>query len=116
VSAGVGKASKSIHIEPKVGGAVYEVMYDGKRTEWGQVTRFEAGRALAMTWHPGSNADAPTHVEILFENLPGGCARVTLTHSGWEVWGARADEMRGGYDSGWDFVFAQRFGRALPGS
>ncbi|SEW28833.1 Activator of Hsp90 ATPase homolog 1-like protein [Aliiroseovarius sediminilitoris] len=105
VSAGQGKAALAVTIEPRVGGAVYETMFDGARTDWGKVLVFEAGRKLSMTWHPGNNADAPTRVDVEFEGLGDGTTRVTLTHSGWEVWGEDADTRRGSYDGGWDNVF-----------
>ena len=109
VSAGAGKAALAVTIEPRVGGAVYETMYDGGRADWGKVLVFEPGRALAMTWHPGNNADNPTRVDVAFEALEAGKARVTLTHSGWEIWGADAEEKRGNYDGGWDMVLGTCF-------
>ncbi|WP_171178752.1 SRPBCC domain-containing protein [Ruegeria sp. HKCCD8929] len=112
VSAASGKPAQSVTIEPRVGGAVYETMHDGGRTDWGKVLEFEPGRSLAMTWHPGNNADAPTRVQVEFADA-GGKTRVTLTHSGWEVWGAEAAAKRGNYDSGWDFVFGERYTGAI---
>lgn len=108
-SAAAGKAALAVTIEPEVGGAVYETMYDGSRTDWGKVLEFEEGRKLAMTWHPGNNADNPTKVEVAFAALDGGRTAVTLTHSGWGVWGETAQDRRGNYDSGWDFVLGECF-------
>lgn len=105
-SAAAGKAALAVTIEPKVGGAVYETMWDGSRTDWGEVLEYVEGEKLAMTWHPGNNADNPTRVEITFEAAGAG-ALVTLTHSGWEVWGEAAEDRRGNYDSGWDFVLGE---------
>ena len=107
-SAAVGKAALAATIEPHVGGAVYETMHDGSRDEWGTVLEFEPGQKLAMTWHPGNNKDNPTRVDVQFK-ADGARCKVTLTHSGWEVWGDAAEERRGGYNSGWDFVFGERF-------
>ena len=111
VSAGAGKAARAVIIEPNLGGAVYEIKFDGSRAEWGEVTAFEPGVYLALTWHPGTNTDSPTKVEVRFEDVADG-ARVTLTHSGWEVWAEKADDMRNGYNSGWVRVFEELFAGA----
>ncbi|MEM7521241.1 MAG: SRPBCC domain-containing protein [Pseudomonadota bacterium] len=103
-SAAAGKAALAVTIEPRVGGAIYETMYDGSRTDWGEVLAYEAGRQIAMTWHPGNNADNPTRVEVFFEAAADGGTKVTLTHSGWEVWGDTAQTRRDNYNIGWDFV------------
>jgi len=111
-SAAAGKAALAVTIEPEVGGAIYETMYDGTRTEWGEILEFEAGCKLAMTWHPGNNADRPTRVDVTFDALSGGRCRVTLTHSGWDIWGNEAGDKRGNYDTGWDFVLGARYAEA----
>ena len=108
-SAASGNAARGVTLEPRVGGAFFETMHDGNRNEWGEVLEYEPGRKLATTWHPGNNKDAPTRLEVTFEDLPGGRAKVTLVHSGWEIWGEAADEMRANYDEGWNFVFGDRY-------
>ena len=113
VSAGQGEAALAVTIEPRVGGAVFETMFDGTRTDWGKVLEFVTGRKLAMTWHPGNNADAPTRVDVAFERLGKGATRVTLTHSGWEAWGENAAARRGSYDGGWDNVFGNCYAGAF---
>lgn len=112
VSAAAGKAALAVTIEPHVGGAVFETMWDGSRSDWGKVLVFEPGSALAMTWHPGNNADNPTRVDVAFEDLGDGQTRVTLTHSGWEVWGDDAAARRDSYNGGWDTVFGDCYARA----
>lgn len=109
VSARDGKAAQAVTIEPQVGGAVYETMYDGARAEWGEVLEYAPGARLVITWHPGTNADNPTQVAVDFADVDGGKCRVTLTHSGWENWAEKAEEMRGNYNSGWDFVLEKCF-------
>ena len=108
-SAAAGAKALAVTIEPHVGGAVFETMHDGGRNDWGKVLEFVEGEKLAMTWHPGNNADNPTRVDVTFEALGNDTTRVTLTHSGWEVWADTADERRGNYDTGWDFVLGQCF-------
>lgn len=116
VSASAGKTAQSVVIEPRVGGAIYEIMHDGKRTDWGRVLVYTKGRHLATTWHPGNNAGNPTRLDVSFEDIGAGKSRLTLTHSGWEVWAERADEMRGSYDGGWDHVLSLYAGAAKPRS
>jgi len=110
-SASANKTALGVTIEPRVGGAVYETMWDGGRNEWGEVLEFEDGIKFAMTWHPGNNANNATRVDVAFEE-DGGTTIVTLTHSGWEIWGDDAADRRGGYESGWDFVLGECYARA----
>jgi len=110
-SAKYGQPAQDVTVEPHVGGKIYEIMYDGGRDLWGEVLIYEPGQRFACTWHPGNNADFPTRLDISFED-EAGQARVTLTHSGWEIWADKADEMRGGYDGGWAVVFAERYAAA----
>ncbi|MEP1201112.1 SRPBCC domain-containing protein [Tateyamaria sp.] len=112
-SAAAGKAALGVTIEPKVGGAIYETMYDGTRSDWGEILEYEAGRKLAMTWHPGNNAENPTRVDVAFEQMSDALTRVTLTHSGWEVWADEAADKRQSYDTGWDFVFVGQYAAAV---
>lgn len=109
VSSGAGKAPQAVTIEAKPGGAVYETMHDASRCDWGRVLEFEDGVRFAMTWHPGDNGDNPTRVEVAFEDLPGGGARLTLTHTGWEAWGEGARARRDSYNAGWDAVLGQHY-------
>ncbi len=113
-SAADGKAALAVTIEPKVGGRMYETRHDGTIDEWGKVLAFAPGERLTTTWHPGNNKHAPTQLDVTFEDLEGGRCRVTLTHSGWEAWGDKAQEMRDNYDTGWDFVFGDRYATAVP--
>ncbi len=112
VSAGAGAVARALTIEPIVGGAVYETMHDGQRSDWGTVLTFQAGRGFSMTWHPGASADQPTEVAVTFDDLPEGRCRVVLTHSKWENLGDKADEMRGNYNGGWVHVFEERYAQA----
>ena len=111
-SAAAGKAALGVTIEPHVGGAVYETMWDGGRDDWGEVLAFEPGKNFAMTWHPGNNKDNPTRVDVTFAATEAG-TRVTLTHSGWEIWADEAETKRSMYDGGWDFVLGERYAGAF---
>lgn len=112
VSAGSGAVAQALTIEPRIGGAVYETMHNGQRSEWGKVLSFDAGRGFSMTWHPGASADQSTEVSVTFDDVPEGRCRVQLTHSNWENLGAKAEDMRGSYNGGWVRVFEEHFARA----
>lgn len=113
VSAAKGQAALAVVIEPRVGGAIYEAMFDGTREDWGEVLVFEEGRRLAFSWHPGTNRGRPTRVEVAFEAQSAAQTKVTLTHSGWEVWAGDAPDKRSGYDSGWEYVLGECYANAV---
>ncbi|MCP5087049.1 MAG: hypothetical protein GY952_09645 [Rhodobacteraceae bacterium] len=104
VSAADGESAQSVTVEPFVSGAIYEITHDGQRKVWGEVLEFEEGHRLTSTWHPGSNENQSTRLEVVFEDLDKGGSRLTLAHSGWEIWGDQADEKRSNYSSGWKCV------------
>lgn len=97
-------------VEPRIGGRVYEIAEDGRQFEWGEVLAYEPGRRFAMTWQLGRMRNNAGEVEVLFEPTGAESCRVTLTHSGWERLGPEGQNMRNGYNSGWDIVFGERFG------
>jgi uncharacterized protein YndB with AHSA1/START domain len=96
-------------IEPRVGGRIYERTRDGEELEWGEVLVWEPPHRLVQSWHLGQ--PAATEVEVRF--VPDGDGtRVELEHRGWARLGAEAAEHRANYDSGWDYVFGERYGTA----
>lgn len=111
VSAGQGGSPVAIHLEARIGGLIAETAPDGSRHDWGRIDRFDPGRALSFTWHPGRPAGEATRVEIAFEAVPNG-TRVTLVHSGWEVLGEAAPGIRDRYRLGWGHVLGEAFARA----
>lgn len=68
------------------------------------MTIWEPPQRFAMTWHPGSDPANATDLEIRFIQVTDG-TRVELEHRNWTKLGARAEETRSGYDSGWVDVF-----------
>ena len=112
VSAGSGAAPKDIVLEPRVDGAIYEILPDGPRADWGQITVWSPPTGFAMTWYPGKEPSAATLVELRFDVVAEGTV-VTLTHSGWQDLGRQADSTRKGYDGGWDYVLGECFGGAF---
>jgi uncharacterized protein YndB with AHSA1/START domain len=96
-------------IEPRVGGAVYEVGDDGQRAAWGEVRVWEPPRRFVMTWHPGRAPDAAQEVEVRFL-ADGDGTRVELEHRGWQALGSEAPRVREQYDGGWAVVLGRYAG------
>jgi len=80
-----------------------ETLPDGTPSRWGDVLTWEPPSRLAMTWHPGQDADPHTRIDVTFEEAPGGTL-VRLVHSGWESLGLPGVESLGDYEQGWDVV------------
>lgn len=95
---------------------IFEIKHDGTRCDWGTVTSFTRGTEITMTWHPGYDKSKATQVSIRFQETEDGKTTVTLIHTGWEVLKGDAENARGNYDSGWDFVLGNRYGSACPRS
>lgn len=91
-------------------GAIVETSASGVRSTWGEITRWEPGVALAMTWHPGKDHTDASSVTITFTPL-GAQTLVVLEHSGWERF-ADPIEAREEYGHGWPTVLA-RYGSAV---
>jgi uncharacterized protein YndB with AHSA1/START domain len=99
---------RSVAIEPRVGGRIYETDADGTDSEWGRVLTWSPPHGLSMTWHPGRPAEPHTVVELSFA-AEGDATRVRLVHRGWEALGDRAEAARESYDSGWATVLVRDF-------
>jgi uncharacterized protein YciI len=81
---------------------IVERSADGQRAVWGSVTRWEPGRVVAFTWHPGKAPKQASQVEVTFEASES-ATMVTLEHSGWEVFD-NPEAARAEYDQGWPGV------------
>ncbi len=77
----------------------------GEQDVWGTVTRWDPPDGMAMTWHPGGDADTHTTVEVTF-TAEGDGTRVDLVHHGWDAWAKQAQEYRSSYEQGWPSVLA----------
>jgi hypothetical protein len=93
-------------VEPRVGGALYEVRDNGTAFAWGTVLVWEPPRRFVATWHPGREPATAQEVEVRF--VPDGRGtRVELEHRGWAALGDRAASSRDSYERGWDGVLAR---------
>ncbi|MGH8970668.1 MAG: SRPBCC domain-containing protein [Actinomycetes bacterium] len=91
-------------------GLLVEQSLAGERSVWGTVTGWEPPHRLSLTWHPGTDPERPTAVEVVFRPEGEGTT-VELVHHGWELLGERAPRTRESYDRGWPAVL-DRFGSA----
>jgi len=81
-------------------GVVVETSATGERTVWAEVTLSEPPNRWSLRWHPGTDPERPTTVDVTFVADDEG-TRVIVTHTGWEALGERAQEARRSYDDGW---------------
>ncbi len=109
VSAMNGEVAKTVTIEAKEGGAIYEIGHDDTRHEWGSVTTYQPSERLVLNWHIGLPPQKASTVEVVFTQLDNNRTQVVLTHSDWEVFGEKANDMREGYNKGWVGVFEQAY-------
>lgn len=91
----------TVHLEPGVGGRIYERATDGREINWGEVTAWEPPRRLAYLWHIATDRSRATDVEVVFRAAGSGKTTVEIVHGGWERLGddgpAWRDRNRGGW-------------------
>jgi uncharacterized protein YndB with AHSA1/START domain len=92
-------------IEPRVGGRWFEVGEDGSEYAWGRVLEWSPPDKVVLAWQLNAewtyDPDFETTVEVRF--IPDGdYTLVEFEHRDLERFGARAEELRGGYESGMD--------------
>lgn len=98
--------ASEVSLDPRVGGLILETTHDGEQHEWGRITEWEEGKRVAFSWYPGQKSDLATLVEVSFRPAADG-AEMILIHTGWEIRGDDAAEIREGYESGWEVVLAE---------
>lgn len=97
-----------VHVEPELGGRVYETWDDGSEVDWGRVIGWDPPARFAMTWEV---LPAVTEVEIRFLELGPALTRVELEHRGWERLTAEqivaCTTVEGGYREGWRIILGR---------
>jgi uncharacterized protein YndB with AHSA1/START domain len=88
--------------EGREGGTVYELIDGDETATWATVLAWEPPTRVLLSWHVNPHVPA-TQLEVRFAP-DGDGTRVVLEHRGWELLGDKAEEGRGSYDEGWDFV------------
>ena len=101
-----GEEAVGIRFETEVGGVVVELTARGGEHIWAEVMEWDPPHRFVLNWHPAINPVAASTLEVRFSPVEGG-TEITLEHHGWERFGARAEELRHGYDHGWDAVLGR---------
>ena len=96
---------KDVVVEPRDGGRWFEIGEDGSEQEWGRVLAWSPFERVALAWQLNADwaydPDFETTVEVKF--IPDGDhTLVEFEHRDLERFGARAEELRGGYETGMD--------------
>lgn len=96
---------KDVVVEPRDGGRWFETGEDGSESEWGRVLAWSAPERVVLAWQLTADwtydANFETTVEVRF--VPDGDHTVVeFEHRDLERFGPRAEEVRGGYESGMD--------------
>lgn len=76
-----------VSLDARPGGCLTEHWADASGKEMvthGEVLRVDAPRTLELTW-ADDDWDEPTRVILRLEEIPEGTTRLTLEHSGWEI-------------------------------
>jgi hypothetical protein len=111
VSAGRERA-RTVTIEPRTGGRVYETWDDGSEHSWAEITEWDRPAGFTIAWN---GTPAPTEVELAFTALGPSLTRVSVEHRGWdqltdeqlaEDCAAPGGYRAGQYDRGWQRVLA----------
>ena len=100
--------TRNVVLEPRVGGALFEVSDDGQTFPWGEVLVWEPPRCLVLSWHPGREPDVAQKVEVRF-TTEGSGTKVDLEHSDWARLGEDALKVRESYSGGWAVVLGKHF-------
>lgn len=106
-----GKVARGLRFDPRLGGAITEMLADGGEARWGVVTDWQPGKAMEFTWQLRRPQAQATRVRVTFAATEAG-TRVTLVHSGWEALGDEGAQNRENYNTGWEAVFMSAFGKA----
>jgi hypothetical protein len=101
-----GDESRTCGIEPFAGGEIFEESISGQRAVWGTVRRWEPGRVVEFSWHPGRDEETAQAVVVTFAAEAGG-TRITLEHRDWEKLGTAAESTRARYAPGWQSVLGE---------
>lgn len=104
----IGKAAAvDVVIEPRVGGRWYERGDDGSTCDWGHVAAWEPTTRLVLYWEISADwqhdPTLKTEVEVRFVSDGANATRVELEHRRFDLYGARAEEMRKVFDTEGDW-------------
>jgi hypothetical protein len=91
----------TVHLEPRLGGRIFERTSDGDEIDWGEVTEWDPPRRLGYLWHIRRGREQATDVRVEFVDDPTGMSRVRIEHTGWERLGDEGPAWRDANRGGW---------------
>lgn len=95
-----GDPEATVHLEPRLGGRIFERADDGREIDWGEVTHWDPPHRLGYLWHIRRTREAATDVLVHFEDTDKG-SRVRIQHTGWERLGDQGPSWRDANRDGW---------------
>jgi hypothetical protein len=96
-----GDPDATIHLEPRLGGRIFERTSDGREVDWGEVTDWDPPRRLGYLWHIRRTREVATDVLVHFEDTAPGGSRIRIQHTGWERLGEEGPTWRDANRGGW---------------
>ncbi len=96
-----GDPNATVHLEPRLGGRIYERTSDGQEIDWGEVTAWDPPFRLGYLWHIRRTREAATDVLVLFSDTEYGGSRIRIEHTGWERLGQEGPSWRDANRGGW---------------
>jgi uncharacterized protein YndB with AHSA1/START domain len=99
-------AMKNLVVEPRVGGAWYEISEDGTRTDAGRIKLWDPPHRFVLSWdinhHWKPDTKVSSEVEVRFIAEGPQSTILELEHRNFEALGAEGGEsMRRDVDNGW---------------
>ncbi len=93
--------SATVHLEPGIGGRIFERTSDGREIDWGEVTEWDPPTRLGYLWFIRRTREAATDVLVKFEDVGDGGSRIRIEHSGWDRLGDQGASWRDANRGGW---------------
>lgn len=103
------QALERIGIEPRLGGALYEIGPHGLRWDWGRVLEWRPPARLGFSWQigpdrvPVPDVASASRVHVSFTGEAGGTT-VTVEHGDWDRHGPGAAEYRDAFAQVWPYA------------
>ena len=101
-----GDPDTEVHLEPRLGGRIFERTSDGREIDWGEITAWEPPHRLGYTWHIAWDVAQATDVAITFVALGDDRTRLDIVHTGWERFGEASERWRTANTGGWTALLA----------
>jgi hypothetical protein len=95
-----GDPDATVHLEPRLGGRIFERATDGREIDWGEITQWDPPHRLGYLWHIRRTREAATDVLVSFEDTDDG-SRIRIEHTGWDRLGDQGRPWRDANRGGW---------------